>query len=140
MSPISDVVDGLVQDFNLHLEHATGKRGMRVMRYARCIAYVFEDVGGLHFDERQDSLIKRLAKELGARCTILDLATCNTATSTALGFWADIITQSRLNGGRVLMVNPNEFVLRSIRMVGLDRLCEPVADIERALAQANDVD
>lgn len=127
----------IVAEFNLYLSGASGISGIsgvRIMRYARCVAYVFEDSGRIQVSERQQDMVKRLAKESGEKVTLLDLTACKGANSTVIAFWADIITQVKLNGGRVIIVGANEFVSRSLRMVGLDRLCGMAQGMEQALA------
>jgi len=134
---LMETIDEAIREFNVMLVNTCKRRGVRVMKFANCICYAFDDVGGLQIDEEHEKRIKRLAKETGYKTTIIDLTLCNTATSTAVGYWADIITQVKLNGGRVLMVAPNGYVLRSIKTVGLDKLCDFADDLERALASLN---
>lgn len=132
-----DPIDALIREFNVLIVNTCEKRGFRVMKFANCVVYAFEDIGGLQINEMHENMIKRLAKLVGYRTTILDLTACNAGTSTVLGYWADIITQVKINGGRVILVSPNEFVSRSIRMVGLDKLCDWANSLEKALESVN---
>lgn len=133
-----DELDGAIGALNMLHAAQARQRSYRVLRYgAACVAYSFDGIAALHADAAQTELIHRIAALHGARTTVLDLSGCLAASSTALGLWADIINRARLAGGQVALIAPGEFVQRALAMVGLDRLCHAVSDIEAALAWAN---
>ena len=130
-------LDACIVRLNLLGTAEGAKRFLRVMRYQKCIAFVFEEGAAIRFSEQHHDLVKQVARLHGGGPVILDLTGCGNASSTALGYWANVITQVKSNGGTVTIVSPGEFVLRSLRMVGLVRLCVMADGLEQALQRIN---
>ncbi len=100
-----------------------------------------DGVAVLHLTGEFDSFETELVREGfdaclndGHREVVMDLSEMTFANSTTLAFF--IIAQNRAaeQGGRVMLVKPNDFILRTMETLGLHRVLKLSDSIESAVA------
>ncbi len=65
---------------------------------------------------------------------ILDLSLCEQLTSSPLGMIGLVMMSFKQRGGTVRVATSSEVVKRSLRILGLDKLCTIHADVDELLA------
>lgn len=91
--------------------------------------------GNLRLGEPVESF-KRTMEDLlasGDNRIVLDLSEVPMIDSSGIGVLVRYLTQTKLNGGSLKLVNPSEFAVKTLRVVGVLKLFEVFTDQGQAV-------
>jgi anti-sigma B factor antagonist len=72
--------------------------------------------------------------QTGANCYVLDLADVSMLDSSGIGLLVQCLTNAKKQGGSLKLLNPSQFALKTLKMIGLLKLFEVFEEPEAAVA------